>query len=155
MLSALGGVAGGAVHRRHVHSGVGEGEILVAKGTTDSGGAMNRSTKLVRCDQELCRPVRALEHGRIAMAHKAHLIFSLCQQGPKRDGKSQEENSKYPLNLLLHRTSSPTARGVVLWSHSKRVQPDPMEPIKTRLAECTIYANGLQRGYGTDKTPSS
>ena len=125
MLPALGGVAGGAVHGRHVHSSVGKGEILVAKGTTDSGGTMDRRTELVRGDQELCSPVRALEHGRIAMAHEAHLILSLCQQGPKRDGKSQEENAKYPLKLLLHRTSSRTARSVVPWSHRKGSSQTP------------------------------
>ena len=80
MLLALGGVTEGAIHRGNVCRCVRKGDVLMAESTSDPGRTVHRRSKLVRSHQELGRPLRALKHGRIPVAHEAHLVVALCPQ---------------------------------------------------------------------------
>jgi len=103
VLPTFGGVAGSAVHGRNVYGGVGKGEVLVAKGTAYPCSTMNRGGQVIGGHQELGRTLRTLKHGRIPVAHEAHLIFALCPKGALREEKSHEKEKRPSQNRSLHR----------------------------------------------------
>jgi hypothetical protein len=103
VLPTLGGVTGSAVHGRNVNGGVGKGEVLVAEGTADPGSTVNRGGQVFGGHQELGRTLHTLKHGRIPVAHEAHLILSLCPKGPPREEKSHEKEKRPSQIRSLHR----------------------------------------------------
>ena len=79
MLLALSGMADGTVNRGNVDRGVGEGGVLMAKCAADPSRSMHRVRQILGGDKELSGPVRPLEHGRVPVAHEAHLVINLCR----------------------------------------------------------------------------
>ena len=108
MLLSLGGVAEAAVDLRNVCSGMWEGDVLVAEGAPDTGGAVDRGRQSLWGYQEPVAALHSLEHGRVPVTHQAHVV-PLGLQRPGGDGKSQKKQGCPPKggSRFPHQTMKP------------------------------------------------
>lgn len=80
MLLPLSRMASRALYTWDIRSRMGQWKILVAERATDSSRPVHGGPQLVGCHKELGGPICTLKHGRIPVAHEAHLIIPLCPQ---------------------------------------------------------------------------
>ena len=85
VLPSLSRVAESTVHRRDVHRRVGEGKVLVADRAAQAGYTVDRPGQVSRRHQEPLGSLHSLEHGRVPMAHEAHLVIGLGPRSLARD----------------------------------------------------------------------
>ena len=81
----------------------GKGEVLVAKGTADPGSTVNRGGQVIGGHQKLGRTLRTLKHGRIPVAHEAHLVVALCPKGSPREENPHEKEKRSSQKCSSHR----------------------------------------------------